>query len=328
MLIDELPARLAQLTTQPPDAIVLDMSMAPQSGWETVKMLKDDPALHSTPVLIFSLSGTSGSVLQLDYLTKPIGITELTQALNKQLLVTDANHTAKTILIADDDLETLEMHARIVETRLYPHRAVKAHNGREALKALERETVDLVLLDLLMPELDGFGVLEAMRENPATRDIPVIVLTGQVLTEKDMARLNRDVATVLNKGVFSVDETLAHVDAALERIHKLNVQAQRLVRQAMAFLHEHYGDPISREDIARHVGMNGDYLTFCFRIELGMTPMTYLNRYRLNRAKWLLKNGKQSITDVAFAVGFRDSGYFSRVFRREVGTSPEAYRRT
>jgi AraC-like DNA-binding protein len=98
------------------------------------------------------------------------------------------------------------------------------------------------------------------------------------LTEKDMARLNRGVATVLRKGLFSVEETLAHLDAALERKRKLSADAQRLVRQAMAYLHEHYAETITREDLARHVG-------------------------------------------------FSDSGYFSRVFRREVGLSPEAFRR-
>ncbi len=179
----------------------------------------------------------------------------------------------------------------------------------------------------MMPELDGFGVLEAMREREATRDIPVIVLTGQTLTEADMLRLNRGVATVLGKGLFSVEETLAHIDAALERKRKLSGEAQRLVRQAMAYLHSHYAEPIAREDVARHVGLSDDYLTTCFRKELGMTPIAYLNRYRVNQARQLLATTDKTITEIALAVGFSDSGYFSRVFRREVGVSPEAYRR-
>ena len=150
---------------------------------------------------------------------------------------------------------------------------------------MQREQIDLVLLDLMMPELDGFGVLEAMRENEATREIPVIVLTGQVLTERDMARLNRGVATVLSKGLFSLEETLAHVDTALERNRKLSGEAQRLVRQAMAYIHEHYAEPVSRTDLAQHVALSEDYLTACFRKELGVTPIAYLNRYRVNQAK-------------------------------------------
>jgi AraC-like DNA-binding protein len=167
-----------------------------------------------------------------------------------------------------------------------------------------------------------------MREQDTTRDIPVIVLTGKLLTEADMARLNHGVARVLSKGLFTVDETLAHVSAALEHKRRLSSEAQRLVRRAMAYLHEHYDEPVSRRDIAQHVGMAEDHLTHCFRQELGTTPIAYLNRYRINQAKRLLKESEQNITEIAFAVGFSDSGYFSRVFRRETGTSPEAFRRT
>ncbi|MGC9335035.1 MAG: helix-turn-helix domain-containing protein, partial [Anaerolineae bacterium] len=107
---------------------------------------------------------------------------------------------------------------------------------------------------------------------------------------------------------------------------ELSAQAQRLVRQAMAYIHQHYADPISRADLARHVALSEDYLTSCFRKELGVTPIAYLNRYRVNQAKQLLTGTSKSVTEIALEVGFSDSGYFSRVFRREVGLSPDAYR--
>jgi signal transduction histidine kinase/DNA-binding LacI/PurR family transcriptional regulator/AraC-like DNA-binding protein len=326
-LMDEMPDWLARLAILPPGAIVLDMSVAPEQGWVTLKAIKGNPVTQGIPVLFYSLSQDSGSVLELDYLTKPIELAELTRALDQHWLAGNAEQTAKTILVVDDDVNTLDMHTRIVQSHSASHRVLKARNGREALDILQHEHADLVLLDLMMPELDGFGVLEAMREQLATRDIPVIVLTGQVLTEKDMTRLNRGVATVLSKGLFSAQETLEHVDAALERKRKLSGEAQRVVRHAMAYLHEHYAESLSRQDLARHVGMNDDYLTFCFRQELGMTPIVYLNRYRVNQAKQLLTDTHKSITEIALEVGFSDSGYFSRIFRREVGLSPEGYRR-
>jgi len=166
-----------------------------------------------------------------------------------------------------------------------------------------------------------------MRDNESTRDMPVIVVTGQVLTEAEMAQLNHGVATVLNKGMFDLEETMAHLDAALERKHKLSDEARRLVRKAMAYLHKHHAEALSRHDLAHHVGMNDDYLTYCFRQELGMTPIAYLNRYRIIQAKQLITTTDKSITDIALDVGFSSSGYFSRVFRREVGMSPEAFRR-
>ncbi len=178
-----------------------------------------------------------------------------------------------------------------------------------------------------MPEMDGFEVLEAMRANDATRNIPVIVLTAKLLTEIDMVRLNRGVATVLNKGLFSVEETLAHIEEVLALNRKLGTEAQRLVRKAMAYLHENYAKPLTREAVARYVGVSEDYLTHCFQQELRMPPMTYLSRYRLNQAKTLLATGDKSVAQVAEATGFSGEVYFSRVFRREVGVAPGAYRR-
>ena len=96
----------------------------------------------------------------------------------------------------------------------------------------------------------------------------------------------------------------------------------------MAYLHEHYAEPISRRDLAHHLGLSDDYLTYCFRREVGMTPISYLNRYRVNRAKVLLRESEQSVTEIAMAVGFSDSSYFARVFRRQVGVSPDVYRRS
>ena len=324
--IDETQDWLSRLVVSPPGAIVIDVSTTPHQGWSVLRSLKGHPKTQDLPTMFCSLSPNGGSVLSFDYLTKPIELGELTQALDQHWLSLGADRDVKVILVVDDDPDTLEMHARIVEAQSPSHRALKARDGLEALRVLQRESIDLVLLDLMMPELDGFGVLEAMRDQKATRDIPVIVLTGQVLTEKDMARLNQGVATVLNKGLFSIEETLAHVQDALDRTHELSQQARRLVRRVMAYIHEHYADPMSRTDLARQVALSEDYLTACFRKELGVTPITYINRFRINQAQQLLLDTDKSITEIALDVGFSDSSYFSRVFRREVGLSPTDYR--
>jgi len=241
---------------------------------------------------------------------------------------TRINEQTFTILVVDNEPNTLELHTRIVQAHSLSNRVIKAHNGQIALETLERETIDLLLLDLQMPEMDGFEVLEKMRANERLKKIPVIVVTGQILTETEMARLNRGVASVLEKGLFGLDETVAHISAALEHKQRLSHEAQRLVRKAMAFIHEKYADPISRKDIAKHVSIAEDYLTYCFRQELGTTPIKYLQRYRVNRARGLLKETEKTITEIALLVGFSDSGYFSRIFHRETGMSPEAFRRS
>ena len=326
-LLDQPSRWQSLLVAAPPSAIVLDVTGAPGQGWNVLKMLKANPATQGIPVLFYALSQDSGSVVELDYLTKPIELAELTRALDQHWLVSDAKHPQRVFLVVDDDPDTLEMHARIVQGHAASSRVLKARNGLEALEILQHERVDLVLLDLMMPEMDGFAVLEAMRDRETTRDIPVIVVTGQTLTQSEMARLNLGVTRVLSKGVFSLEETLAHLDAALARKRELSGEAQRLVRQAMAYIQEHYAEPISRQDLADHVGLSDDYLTSCFHKELGLTPVAYLNRYRVQQARQLLKNTHKSITEIAFEVGFSGSSYFSRIFHRETGMTPAAYRR-
>jgi signal transduction histidine kinase/DNA-binding LacI/PurR family transcriptional regulator/CheY-like chemotaxis protein len=311
-----------------PDAIIVDVSTESALGWETVKEIKRKNLLVNIPVLLFSSSQLDGSLLELDYLTKPIEISELTRALDQHWLMAETVQPNRTILIVDDEPNTLEMHARIVQAHSAANRVIKAHNGKEALDRLHQEVVDLVLLDLQMPEMDGFEVLEAMRGLESLRKIPVIVVTGKNLTEADMARLNQGVATVLSKGLFSIDETIAHISAALENKRRLSGEAQRLVRIAMAYIHENFADDLSRRVIAQYVGITEDHLTFCFRQELGTTPIEYLQRYRINQAKRYLKETQQSITEIALNVGFSDSGYFGRIFRRETGVTPEAFRRS
>jgi AraC-like DNA-binding protein len=324
--LEETPDWLSVVAVSPPSSIVINMRTTSDRAWHILKSLKNHPKTRNLPVLLYSLSETGGTVLEFDYLTKPIELGSLEQALDQKWLGLASKDEITTILIADDDVSTLEMHTRIVQAHSASHRVLKAQNGIETLNMLRREHVDLVLLDLMMPKLNGFGVLEAMRREESMRDIPVIVLTGQVLSESDMGRLNRGVTTVLSKGIFSQEETLAHLETALERNRTLSDEAQRLVRQAMAYIHEHYAEPISRADLAEHVALSEDYLTDCFRKELGVTPITYINRYRVNQAKILLSETFKSITEIALDVGFSDSSYFSRVFRRETGMSPTDYR--
>ena len=112
-------------------------------------------------------------------------------------VATQTEEQAFTVLVVDNEQSTLDLHTRIVQSHSLSNRVLQAHHGREALELLEGETVDLVLLDLQMPEMDGFQVLEKMRAHERLQKVPVIVVTGQVLTEAEMARLNRGVPAIL-----------------------------------------------------------------------------------------------------------------------------------
>ena len=309
-----------------PDTIIVDLSRDPALGWKVFREIKGIQALARIPVMLFSSSRKENSLVELDYLTKPIEISELTMALDQHWLTSDINRQTRNVLVVDDEPGTLDMHARVVQSHSAANRVLKARNGKEALDILQRETVDLMILDLQMPEMDGFQLLEVMRDMETTRKIPVIVVTGKILSEGEMERLNQGVTAVLGKGLFSLEETMSHITAALEHKRRISGEAKKMVRQAMVFLQNNFSEPISRRDIAKHIGISEDHLTFCFRQELGITPIQYLQRYRINQSKRLLLETDQTITEIAFNVGFSDSGYFSRIFRREVGMPPETFR--
>jgi len=206
---------------------------------------------------------------------------------------------------------------------------MQANNGRQALSQMAQTRPDLVLLDLMMPEMDGFEVLVEMHQHPDLCNIPVVVLTAKTLSDDEMGRLTLGVTTVLGKGLFSAEETLEHIEAALRRSNRSATEETReIVRRAIVHIHRHYGEPLTRKEIAKGVNLSARHLDRCFREQMGITPMTYLSRFRLRQSRRLLESSPLNISEVAATVGFSDSGYFSRVFRRDMGMSPSEYRRT
>jgi signal transduction histidine kinase/DNA-binding response OmpR family regulator len=319
---------LRQIIASPPDTIMLDQQVTSEQGWDIIKVLKGNPATKAIPLLFFSLDQEmeQGALLSLDYMTKPMGTTELSQALERQGLMPHTGEAETTILIVDDDPQVLDMHAGVVTSQAPNYRVLRARSGRKALDIIRRERPDLILLDLMMPGLDGFGVLSAMRDEKMDLQTPVIVLTSKSLTQEDMKRLNQGMASVLSKGVFSAEETMAHIEAALAHTLKLDSEAHRIVLQATAYIHKHYGDSLNRDDIATSINVSNRHLNRCFKETLGITPITYLNRYRIKEAKHLLETTQQSITNIGLQVGFSSGGYFTRVFKQETGVAPSTYK--
>jgi YesN/AraC family two-component response regulator len=251
----------------------------------------------------------------------------LDQALQHYGIVPGDCNDQRTVLIVDDNPEILELHARLVEEHLPTCQVQCASNGREALNYMHTSPPALVLLDLKMPEMDGMAVLKAMQEDYKLRDVPVIVLTAQQLNAEEMACLNQGVEAVLAKGIYTAKGTLEHIEQALTRSKRLGSENQRLVRKVMAYIHEHFAQPISRKELAGYVGFSERHLNRCFLQETGMTPLTYLNRYRIQQAMKLLEQGQLSITETMGRVGFSESSYFTRLFCREVGVPPSAFKK-
>ncbi len=316
---------LSALVALPPAALILGNSLAIREGWTVIGMLKRHPSTEHIPVLAYSLNieRNKGQLLELNYLHKPLRAEQLIEEFNRTI-GSLGEIEQKTVLVVDDDPGILDLHGRLVSQ--LGCKAIYARNGREAMEVIDHTRPDLILLDLMMPVMDGFAVLDSLRANETTRSIPVIILTAKVLSEADLKHCNRGVATILSKGLFNAAETLQLIEAALARQHALSGATQLLVRLAMAYIHQHSSEPLGREDIASHINISADYLTDCFRQELNLTPMMYLRRYRIHLARELLETTDLSIMQVAFKVGFSESAHFTRTFQREVGMTPRAFR--
>ena len=221
--VDDDSEWVSAISRMSPSAILLDKSLAVREGWAITGMLKKQTTTENIPVLAYALDEKhdQGQILELNYLHKPLQLEQLTKELER---IGGAKDAKQTVLVIDDDPGILDMHSRMVEQT--GRRAITARNGREALALIDEQIPDLILLDLTMPEMDGFAVLDELRARASTRDIPVIILTARLLSDADLERCNRGVATILGKGLFSAEETLQHVEAALARQHTLNGATQ------------------------------------------------------------------------------------------------------
>ena len=186
-----------------PDCITLDVMMPGMDGWAVLSELKEDPELAEIPVVMVSILDERNLGFSLgasDYLTKPVDRERLRDVLHRFAGTPDGSH----VLIVEDDPGTRESLRRVIEREGWS--SAEAENGRAALEKIEISPPALILLDLMMPEMDGFEFLENLRDRPLAARVPVVVLTAMELTEEDRARLNGDVARVLSKGGGSAAE--------------------------------------------------------------------------------------------------------------------------
>jgi CheY-like chemotaxis protein len=197
-----------------PDLITLDIIMPDLDGWSVLKALKDAPELREIPVVLVTIMGDRDLGFALgaaDFITKPFERERLVQAVNRHR----RGDGAAKVLVADDDPKSRDVLRRTLTREGWT--VAEAANGREALDHLERGRPALILLDLMMPEMDGFEVLERMRRSEAWRDIPVIVVTAKDLTRVEIERLNGRVVKVLQKGAYQRRDLLADVHAMIAR---------------------------------------------------------------------------------------------------------------
>jgi signal transduction histidine kinase/CheY-like chemotaxis protein len=199
-----------------PIAITLDVMMPDLDGWSVLAALRQDTELADIPVIMVTIldeQRRAASLGAAGYLTKPIDRDRLRRIMGR--FRTPARATR--VLLVEDDADQRQRLRAWLESQ---HWLVQeAANGREALACLQADRPDVILLDLMMPEMDGFAVVAALQKEPRWRDVPVIVITARDLDAQDRARLNSGVQSVLVKEAFRPAELV-------ERIRRLAGRTQ------------------------------------------------------------------------------------------------------
>ncbi len=196
-----------------PDAITLDVMMPKPDGWDVLSALKVDPELCDIPVVMVSVAPDRGVGLSLgaaDILTKPVDRARLTALVHRLV------RREGPVLVVEDDADTRDMMRHTIEKLGFS--AAEAGNGRAALAWLAEHTPPaMVLLDLMMPEMDGFAFLDAIAERPEWREIPVVVVTAKQLTAVERERLSRQARNVMQKATATRVDIAAAINEAVRR---------------------------------------------------------------------------------------------------------------
>ena len=191
-----------------PYAIILDVMMPVMDGWSVLNHLKADPDLAAIPVIMATILQEQNLGYALgatDYLTKPIDSQELKKILSKYR----SSSSNPLAMVVDDDPLNRDVLRNMLEKEAW--QVVEAENGAKALEMLESQHPQLILLDLMMPEIDGFEVARRIQQHPEWQKIPIIVVTAKDITQADRERLNGCVSTILQKGSYDKDNLMKQI---------------------------------------------------------------------------------------------------------------------
>jgi CheY-like chemotaxis protein len=198
-----------------PDIITRDVLLPDTNGWLVLRQLKNDPYTAFIPVLIISMTNNNelGITLGATYsFTKPVKRIELVNSLRE--IIGKFRFEYPKVLIVDDNENTVELLSSISESESFE--AIKAYSGREGLQKLfSGRQPDILILDLIMPEISGFDVISSMRADVRTKYIPLVVCTSGELTEKNLEELNSELKghliSILKKGTFGRKELINRI---------------------------------------------------------------------------------------------------------------------
>jgi CheY-like chemotaxis protein len=200
-----------------PDAILLDILMPETDGWQVLNDLKMDPTTVNIPVVLLTIVDKKALGFKLGaaaYLLKPLDPVIVIDALYR--VIGEKDHLHKHVLVVDDDPDVAEMLRQSLPESDFA--LMSAEDGEAGLRAVEAQRPDVILLDLMMPKLDGFGVIEKMRTDPELRNIPIIVISAKELTPDESKTLKESVAFVMKKQGFDGDLLKEEINSVVKKI--------------------------------------------------------------------------------------------------------------
>ena len=201
-----------------PDAVILDVLLPRVDGWEFLTQVKANPATRGVPVIIVSIIDQKGKGFALgaaDYLIKPIQKGELLRTLGTFSLTSKVRTAPVNILLIDDDPKAVELLAMALEPEGF--HVLRAYNGETGVAMAETEQPDLIILDLLMPGMNGFEVLDHLAQSPVTRRLPILIFTVKQLTIEEKQRLQGRIAQLAQKTTVSQKDVATMVKDTLRR---------------------------------------------------------------------------------------------------------------
>ena len=258
----------------------------------------------------------------------------------------------KTVLVIEDELQTRNVFLKCLTFEGF--QACGASNGSEGIQLAQKYRPDLVVCDIMMPDMDGYSVLSHLRHSPATAAMPLIFLTAKV-TMADLRRgMELGADDYLTKPC-TVEQFLSAITTRLQRHEAIRAAArspQLLAATAspppatqgeehtiatifpdcpklaavFEFIERHYQDPINLSDVAQEAGYSPAYLTNLVQEETGFTIKRWIIERRMAQARTLLKTTPAAVRQIAERSGYSDPGYFTRQFRKFHGVSPQAWR--
>lgn len=197
-----------------PFAMTLDIMIPDKDGWEVMQTLKEDPKTASIPIIVASVLDNKNLGFTLgasEYMVKPIEKDKLINWLD-----TIAKKRAiRNVLLVDDDQEQIYSLNKILKEKGF--HILTANEGIEALNILKENKIDLITLDLMMLEMDGFQVLEEIKKKKEWRGIPVLIITAKYLTQEEKEMINSNVRMIFEKGKYTLKEVMAEIHTLINR---------------------------------------------------------------------------------------------------------------